>query len=139
MNINEILKTDESRKSFLLGLVFLSKCDGVVDEEEKKFFLNAAIALQISENSKREIDLAWNQEVMPKLSFSNKKEKLFFIMQAIQLSNVENFYSTEEKKFIYSVASDLGVSKESVQEIEVWVEEGIRWQVRGEKLLELEV
>lgn len=137
MNINEILKTEEERKSFLIGLVFLSRVDGV-DESEKVFFANAAVGLNLSEESKREVELSWTQEVMPELKFENSKSALFFIMQAIQLSNVDNSYTEKEKNYIYDVATKIGLSKESVEKVELWVEEGIRWQAEGIKLLSLE-
>lgn len=139
MNINEILKTEESKISFLVGLVFLSKIDGVIDETEKDFFTNAATALALSSEGKNQLSSSWDEEKMPQLKFTNKKEKLFFVMQAIQLSNIDNVYSETERSFIYDVASNLDISEESVEKIENWVKEGIKWQADGEKLLDLEV
>ncbi|MBC5628732.1 hypothetical protein H8S20_07505 [Clostridium sp. NSJ-6] len=138
MNINEILKTEESKKNFLIGLVFLAKVDGNIDETEKYFFLNAAEGLQLSEESQNAVNLSWSQEIMSELKFENNREKLFFLMQGIQLSNIDNSYSDKERSFIYKVASDLAISNESVERIEAWVEEGIKWQNEGIKLLDLE-
>lgn len=138
MNINDILKTEESRKSFLIGLVFLSRVDGV-DESEKIFFANAAAGLNLSEESQNEVNLSWTKEEMPELKFEDKKAALFFIMQAIQLSNVDNSYTERERAYIYNTATKLGLSNESVEKIELWVEEGLRWQAEGVKLLDLEV
>lgn len=138
MDINEILKTEESRKSFLIGLVFLSKVDGV-DESEKVFFENAAASLRLSEEARAEVNLSWDQEVMPEIKFEDKKASLFFMIQAIQLSNVDNFYSEAEKEYIYNVAKKLKISNDSVRKIEAWVEEGLKWQAKGNELLSLEV
>lgn len=138
MNINEILKTEESRKNFLIGLVFLSKVDGV-DESEKVFFENAAASLSLSEEARVEVNLSWDQDVMPEIKFEDKKASLFFMIQAIQLSNVDNFYSEAEKEYIYNVAKKLKVSNDSVRKIEEWVEEGLKWQAKGNELLSLEV
>ena len=96
MDINKILKTEESRKNFLIGLVFLSRVDGV-DESEKIFFENAAAALELSDEAQNEVNLSWTKEDMPELKFEDKKASLFFIMQAIQLSNVDNSYTEKEK------------------------------------------
>lgn len=138
MDINEILKTEESRKSFLIGLVFLSRVDGV-DESEKVFFKNAATGLNLSEEAQHEVNLSWTKEDMPELKFENKKAALFFVMQAIQLSNVDNSYTEREKEYVYNTALKLGVSNESVKQIESWVNEGLIWQAQGIKLLDLEV
>ena len=137
MEINEILKTEESRKSFLIGLVFLSRVDGV-DESEKIFFENAAAALELSDEAQNEVNLSWTKEDMPELKFEDKKASLFFIMQAIQLSNVDNSYTEKEKAFIYNIATNIGLTNESVYKIERWVEEGLKWQAEGDKLLDME-
>ena len=137
MDINKILKTEESRKNFLIGLVFLSRVDGV-DESEKIFFENAAAALELSDEAQNEVNLSWNKEDMPELKFEDKKASLFFIMQAIQLSNVDNSYTEKEKAFIYNIATKIGLTNESVYKIERWVEEGLKWQAEGDKLLDME-
>lgn len=139
MNINEILKTEESRISFLIGLVFLSKVDGIVDEREQSFFMGSAIALDLNSEAQDRIHSSWNEEEMPQLKFVDTKEKLFFIMQAIQLANIDNSYSDIERNFIYTVAANLDIPKDLVKKIEPWVEDGIRWQTEGKKLLDLEV
>lgn len=137
MDINKILKTEESRKNFLIGLVFLSRVDGV-DESEKIFFENAAAALELSDEAQNEVNLSWTKEDMPELKFEDKKASLFFIMQAIQLSNVDNSYTEKEKAFIYNIATKIGLTNESVYKIERWVEEGLKWQAEGDKLLDME-
>lgn len=139
MQINEILKTEGSKRNFLIGLLFLSKADGVVEDSEKSFFLGTAASLKLSEQSVNEINSYWTRDEMPELVFESKKEKLFFLIQAIQLCNVDSIYSEQEKQFIHKIASDLGVTNNSVEKIEDWVKAGSEWQAEGDKLLELEV
>jgi hypothetical protein len=103
------------------------------------YFNNAATSLQISEESVNEINSCWEKDIMPQLVFENKKEKLFFLTQAIQLCNVDNAYTEKEKEFIHKISIDLGVSNDSVQKIEAWVKAGLEWQAEGNKLIELEV
>lgn len=138
MNINEILKTEKSRKNFLKGLIALSKADGSVEESEKGFFAGAAASLQLSIESQQEVNLSWSEEVGPYLEFDNKREKLFFFIQAIQLCTIDNSYSDKEREFVYTLASNLDISREAIKKIEEWVSEGIQWQIKGESLLEME-
>lgn len=138
MEINKILKTESAKRNFLIGLVYLAKADGVVDESEKVFFLNAGASLKLSKESIDEINSCWTKDAMPEITFETKKEKLFFLIQAVQLCNVDNAYTVEEKEFVHKIASDLGVTKESVEKIEAWVKEGIEWQAKGDMLLEVE-
>ncbi len=138
MNINEILKSELSKRDFLIGLVYLSKLDGVIDSLEKAFFIDAANSLQLSKEMTDQINACWANDVLPELNFQNKTEKLFFLIQAIQLCNVDSIYSEKEKEYIYQTALNLGISIESVQEIEEWVSEGVKWQSKGNALLELE-
>lgn len=139
MQINEILKTEVAKRNFLIGLVFLSRADGVVLESEKSFFLNAAASLELSEESVDEINSCWTKDVMPELVFNSKKEKLFFLVQAIQLANVDYDYAVQEKQLIDKIALDFGVTNDSVEKIEAWVKAGLEWQAEGDMLLELEV
>lgn len=138
MNIEEILKSEVAKRDFLIGLVYLSKVDGIVEESERNFFTNTASYLQLSKEALNEINLCWTTDIMPELNFNDKKEKMFFLTQAVQLCSVDNFYSDEEKKFIHEIALSLDVSKDSVEKIEDWVREGIEWKNKGYKLLVLE-
>ncbi|MEG0772683.1 DUF533 domain-containing protein [Clostridium sp.] len=138
MQINEILKTETAKRNFLMGLVFLAKVDGVVDETERTFFLNAASSLQLSSESVNEINSCWNKEVMPEINFDNKEEKLFFILQAVQLCSVDGGYTEKERLFIHELAKKLGLKSDSVEKIEAWVERGIQWQAEGNQLLKME-
>lgn len=138
MQINEILKTEASKRSFLIGLVFLSKVDGIVEETERNFFLNVAASLKLNSESISEINSCWTKDVMPEINFDSGKEKLFFITQAVQLCSVDGGYTEKEKSFIDELAKKIGVKNESVEKIEAWVRRGIEWQAEGNKLLEME-
>lgn len=138
MQINEILKTETAKRNFLMGLVFLAKVDGVVDETERTFFLNAASSLQLSSESVNEINSCWDKDNMPEIDFANKEEKLFFILEAVQLCSVDGGYTEKERLFIHELAKKLGLKRDSVEKIEAWVERGIQWQAEGNQLLKME-
>lgn len=138
MEINEILISEEARRSFLIGLVFLSKADGNVDESEKYFFHNAANSLALSDESKTEVNACWEKKEMPKLLFPDKASKIFFLREAIQLSYVSGGFSETEKTFIQETAGHLGISPVILTAIEDWVSAGMIWKKNGNKLLKME-
>lgn len=138
MNIREVLKTEESKLNFLRGLIRLSKVDGSIKEEEKLFFSQAAIQLEMKEETIALLENYWTSKVKINVEFETKKEGLFFIQQAIQLCEMDGEYGNNEKKEIKILGEELGLLESSVEKIEAWVEDGLKWQALGENLLELE-
>lgn len=132
MEINAILNTEESRKSFLTGLLFIAKADGSVDDSECQFFHDAAIAMGIDTDS---INSCWAMEVCPKLNFSSLVQKKFFLREAIQLSFVNDHYADEEKELVKHFAAELGVSDSIVRGLEEWAQRGMVWKREGDDLL----
>ena len=139
MNINEILTTEQSKINFLKGLIFLSKIDGNTDENERLFFTNASLSLNLTQESLKELDKCWTIEKPIAPNFETNKEKIFFFIQAIQLCNIDSTYTIEEKNLIRSYANSLNFSLDFILKIEDWVERGLKWQKEGNDFLNMEV
>ena len=137
MDIREILQTGESRINFLKGLIRLAKADGVVDEKEFVFYQQAAVSLELGEEEILILDKIRSEEHKIALNFETDREKMFFLIQAVQLCWVDNNYSAAEQKEIRNICHEIGVSEESLEKVEAWAKEGIEWNKRGEILLEL--
>lgn len=135
MKINSILNDIASRRSFLMGLIFLAKADGIVEPEEMAFFQNAAVAMELDERSIEKINAVAQAEMCPPLEFTNDVQKKFFIREAIELSCIDNNYADKERALVYKFADELGISASSVESLEKWVEEGISWKKRGDELI----
>lgn len=138
MNIREILKTEESKLNFLGGLIRLSKIDGNVSEDEKIFFSQAAVQLEMKENTISLLESYWSSEDKINVKFETKREGLFFIQQAVQLCAVDGVYSDKEKREIRLLGKELSLLESSIEKIETWVEDGLKWQALGETLLGIE-
>ncbi|RMC93022.1 hypothetical protein D9O40_18260 [Clostridium autoethanogenum] len=138
MNIREILKTEESKLNFLGGLIRLAKIDGSVSEDEKIFFSQAAVQLEMKEKTISLLESYWSSEDKINVKFETKRESLFFIQQAVQLCAVDGVYSDKEKREIRLLGKELSLLESSIEKIETWVEDGLRWQALGETLLGIE-
>lgn len=145
MDINEVYESVRERVTFLKGMIRLAKVDGKIANEERIFFRNVAIGFGISQNDMEYLEAAMDENLDSKLfkskftiNFDNKKKCLFFLKEAIQLCYADGIYQKKEKKEIINIASEMGVSNDSVKAIEQWVQEGIEWQQKGIKLLDLE-
>jgi tellurite resistance protein len=135
VEIRDVLKTIESRRSFLIGLVFLSKADGIIDESEKIFFQHASNALELDEDSFNLVNACWSHDERPAFEFGDITEKKFFLREALQLCHVDGHYDEREKKMIREFASELGISDDILSLFENWVAEGIKWQASGDALV----
>lgn len=138
MDINEILTTRASKINFLKGLIRLAKCDGNLDEEEFKFYQQAAYSMQLNDEDVEELNKTWNRSEKISLTFASSKEKMFFLIQAVQLCWVDNEYTEIEKKEMQVIAEELGIDRQALKKVEEWVYEGVEWNRRGEELLSLQ-
>lgn len=138
-NIEYILDSKASKMNFMNGLILLAQADGVIDNQEEQFFINAATGLGLQDEEIRLLkENIENNAFSIKINFVNKKQTLFFIKEAMQLSYLDNNYSIEERNIIEEIAKLNSISKSSIEVIENWVIEGIQWKSSGEKLLDLE-
>lgn len=138
MNIREILKTEEAKLNFLGALIRLAKIDKNVSEDERLFFTQAAVQLEMKEESISLLQNFWTSEEKINVKFETKRESLFFIQQAVQLCEMDGVYNDEEKKEIKLLGKELGLLEASIEKIEAWVEDGLKWQALGETLLDIE-
>lgn len=137
MDINEILTTTEAKHSFIAGLIRLAKVDGIIDEEEFTFFQQAAYGIGLDSNVVQELSALKDSDAKIEINFKTNKEKLFFLIQAVQLCLIDGNYSDIEKKELRNICTEVGISHGSLCEIENWAYEGIAWNKRGEELLNL--
>lgn len=133
MNTCDILKTRNAKVNFLKGLIRVSMADGVVPDIEKEFYRKSAYGLGLDDEAVAEIENSDYKEIV----FETTEEKMFFFIQAIQLSWIDNDYCEAEKNEIRRLADELEISVESVEKVEKWVEEGMEWNKKGDELLKL--
>lgn len=137
MDIKEVLQTKEARISFLKGLIRLANADGVVDESEFGFYRQAAIALELDEEEILELEKVKGEGHEIMLDFDTDREKMFFLIQAVQLCWVDNNYSDAEQKELRNICREITITEKALKAVEVWAQEGVEWNKRGETLLEL--
>ena len=133
MNTYDILKTRNAKVNFLKGLIRVSMSDGVVPDVEKEFYRKSAYGLGLDDEAIAEIENSDYKEIV----FETTEEKMFFFIQAIQLSWIDNDYCEAERKEIRKLADELEISVESIEKVEKWVEEGMEWNKKGDELLKL--
>lgn len=137
MDVKEILQTKEGRVSFLKGLIRLANADGIVDESEFAFYRQAAVALELGEEEILALEKVKSEGQEITLAFGTDREKMFFLIQAVQLCWVDNNYSEAEQKELRNICQQIDISEEALREVEAWAQEGVEWNKRGEALLEL--
>lgn len=137
MDINEILTTTEAKYSFIAGLIRLAKIDGIVDDKEFIFFQQAAYGIGLDSGVIEKLSALKESDTEIKIDFRTNKEKLFFLIQAVQLCLIDGSYSDVEKNELRNICAEMGISHDSLVKIENWACEGIAWNKRGEELLNL--
>ncbi len=145
MELTQMYVTEEERVNFLKGMVRMTRIDGVVEEEERVFFKNLLVALTISEENSAKLENALDADMASaevkdflSVSFTTKKQAIFFLEEAIQLCYIDGVYHEKEQAEIRLLTKELNISSETLDKVEKWVQEGLAWQVKGEELLSLE-
>lgn len=137
MEIKEVLQTREARVNFLKGLIRLAQADGIVDENEFVFYRQVAVVLELGEAEVESLEKLKDETNEITFHFETDREKMFFLVQAVQLCWVDNDYSDTERNEIRDMCQEMGISVEALEKVEQWVSEGMEWNKRGETLLEL--
>ncbi len=145
MELVQMYVTEEERVNFLKGMVRMARIDGVVEEEERAFFKNLLIALEISADNSAKLENALDANMESaevksflSVSFTTKKQAIFFLEEAIQLCYIDGIYHEKEKAEIRLLTNELNISTDTLDKVEKWVQEGIAWRAKGESLLSLE-
>lgn len=138
MDMNQILTTNDAKVNFLKGLIRLAKADGIMDDNEVVFYQQAVNAMGLDVQDCDKINALWEKNSCEiDISFQTNREKMFFFVQAIQLCWIDGSYTQKEKEEIYKIASELQISVTAIEKVEIWVNEGMEWNKRGDSLLEL--
>ena len=136
MYYEQLFQTNEAKMNFVKGLIRISKADGGISPEEQTFFIDAARGLGISEEDIAMLPAVMNQDAEIPLAFASRSEVLCFLREALHLCMVDDAYSDAERKEIMELAQAFSIEPERVHALETWVQEGIEWKARGDKLLE---
>ena len=137
MEIKEVLQTREARVNFLKGLIRLAQADGIVDENEFVFYRQVAVVLELGEAEVESLEKLKDGINEITFHFETDREKMFFLIQAVQLCWVDNNYSDMEREELRDMCQEMSISVEALEKVEQWVSEGVEWNKRGEALLEL--
>lgn len=134
MKYIDIFQSKNARLNFLKGIIRLAKADKVIEPEEQMYFRAAGAQLELTQADLDEVDQYWRQDELP-VTFETQREKVLFLREALQLCAVDDRYPEEERQEIRKVAAELGILIELVEQLEAWVEEGMRWKQRGDEFL----
>lgn len=138
LNLFSILDTKESRFVFMKGLIRIAKADGIIAQEELVFFDNLGRTMCIDEYLMNELHDIINSDKICSVEFEKREHKLAFLIESLQLCYIDGECSENEKKEISKIATELGVSFNTVNEIEKWVIEGMEWSNKVNYLFTLE-
>ena len=108
MDVNTILTTNKGKINFLKGLIRLAKCDGDLPEEELAFYQSAANSMGLGEEEQELINDMKNSREKIDIDFETNKEKMFFLIQAVQLCWIDNKYVDSERREMRLIVNQHG-------------------------------
>lgn len=136
--IETIIDSKASKMNFMKGLILLAKADGFIEDNEKHFFVNAAVGLGLQGGDLDVVEeMIQATEMDCDIHFVNNNQALFFMREAMQLCYIDGSYNDREKEIIEEIRKNNSLPKESIERIEDWVVQGMAWRAEGDKLLNL--
>lgn len=78
MDMYAILHTKDSKINFLKGLIRIAKCDSVIDDNEQRFYNQAAYTMGLGQEDVQLLEECRNMEGKIDIFFESSKEKCSF-------------------------------------------------------------
>lgn len=116
--IDGILLNDSAKINFIKGLIRVAKADGVVEDEEYVFYMDMAEAFKLDEKAIEELDEYRKSDKKDPVTFETTKEKIYFVVQAINQAWSDNNYTQDEKDELTAIAQEMGISCDVLERIE---------------------
>lgn len=114
--------TKEEAEYYFRFMVAVCKSDGDDIDEREKNYINLQAELIGLDNA----DQYWDEDFDLDHSDAggiSDAAKLSIIRDCIVIANIDNEYHELERKKIFEIASEIGVTEEKVLEIESWLQE----------------
>lgn len=134
--IEEVLKTDQAKLNYLKGLVRVALADGSTDSSEAGYFNEIAAGIGLAPAAVESVESLWDTYAYVAVHFDTRREKIYFLMQALFLAWADSDLSDKELQEIHNMATELEVDDITLKKIEDWVSEGVNWMNAGSELLE---
>ncbi|MFN4150221.1 MAG: hypothetical protein ACK4IX_04705 [Candidatus Sericytochromatia bacterium] len=109
--IKEVYPTSESKLTFIKGLIFIIKADGIIHPKELELINTLVSLLDLSEEDKKQVSLISDlDDYDSSLKFDNKAQELFFIKEGFRMCLIDENYHPSEKELLIKIANDFGLS-----------------------------
>jgi uncharacterized tellurite resistance protein B-like protein len=132
--ISRIAESD--RVPFIKVLAHLAAADDEVTLDEKQAVMDFAEAWDLSEDAvgeARDILRRGSAKSLRDLvaEFSEPNTPFLLLQELVRLSHADGEYGSAEREQVVAIAEQIGLSRETVEEVEEWIERGLAWDVSG--------
>lgn len=125
------------RVGLLRLLTFLAAVDGDIDPNEEATLRSLAERIGVPDGTP---DLVLNQVGLEQLcaAFERESARRIALAELVGMALADHEFAWVEKRTVGKVAHTFGVSPDTLDEIEAWVEEGLRWKQTAISVLALD-
>jgi uncharacterized tellurite resistance protein B-like protein len=132
--ISRIAESD--RVPFIKVLAHLAAADDEVTLNEKQAVMDFAEAWDLNESAigeARDILRRGSAQSLRDLvaRFSEPNTPFLLLQELVRLSHADGEYGSAEREQVVAIAEQIGLSRETVEEVEEWIERGLAWDVSG--------
>lgn len=130
------LMNDHQRTVFLKTLLFASKLDGNVDDNEIQYIKKMAAKYKVSD-IKKIFEPTTEEKLFAELAcLSRRKWVLELIKELFRLAHADDDLCDEEVLFIGRLGKALNIEMEKIEQISSWVIDYLVWREQGRIIFE---
>lgn len=140
MNIFSANLNDKEKEVFVKAIARLIKTDGVLNDDEKKFFKEVVNIYDV-DYAKILSEIESEQLCLDQIkqTILSRSKVLFLIKELLTVANIDDNLAEEEVRFIEKVADVLNVEQEKILQINQLVLNRKLWLQEYAKIMEEEV
>ncbi len=125
------------KEAYTKILALVAMADGVLKEEEVALYESRMGDILVHPDSRKQYRkfLRLHFTVEEVIENVDKRTLLYALRDSIMMAKIDGVVHENELQRVMSIAEKAGVSKSKMDELGDWVDAGIKWMKRGDKIV----
>ena len=125
------------KEAYTKVLALVAMADGVLKEEEVAYYESRMGDILVHPDARKQYRkfLRLHFTIEEVIRNVDKRTLLYALRDSIMMAKIDGVVHDNELQRVMSIAESAGVSKQKMDELSNWVDKGIKWMKKGDKLV----
>jgi uncharacterized tellurite resistance protein B-like protein len=128
------------KEAYIKSLALVAMADGILTEEEKSLYESRMGDILVHPNLRDKYRRFLSGHFTTAdviIGNVNKRTLLYALRDSIMMAKIDGVVHEAELKRVNIIAEKAGIGEAKIEEMEKWVDEGIKWMTEGNNLVRL--